>query len=80
MNFSFFLLATNIVVENDLDCRENFFRDEMFNFCVPICPDWSQDPPTFSVLHDVSIFLSFSIGFVAAIIIIVISVIRYKKM
>lgn len=64
-----------------LECREDFFRDEFFgNVCVPICPTWRQDPELITTVIDVVVFLSYSTGFTTAIIIIVISVIRYKTM
>lgn len=64
-----------------LECREDFFRDEFFNnACVPICPTWRQDQVLITTVIDVVVFFSYSTGFITAIVIIVISVIRYKTM
>ena len=66
---------------DELECREDFFRDELFNnACVPICPTWRQDPVPISTLIDVVVFISYGTGLVTAIVIIVISLIRYKIM
>ncbi len=77
-------MANIIFIEStDLECREKNFRDEAYLnkcMCFPMCPDWRQDSPNISTAHDVAVFLSHFIGFVAAIFTLVISVVRYKKM
>ena len=76
------LIFSNIVEDAaNYTCREDFFRDESFyNSCVPICPTWKQTTASISTLTDVVYLLAFSVGFVVAIIIVVISVVRYKTM
>ncbi len=61
-------------------CREHFFREPAFNACVPHCPSWRQEPAGVSILIDVVVFLAYFTGFVAAIVILVLSVVRRDTM
>jgi len=62
-------------------CRDDFFHDpSLGGLCVPMCPVWKQDSTAVSVIFDVVSFISNFIGLVAAIAVLVISVIRYHSM
>ena len=63
-----------------LECREDFYREEMFNTCVPICPSWKQDSKEISAFIDAVVIITFSIGFVISVVILVIAAIRHKTM
>ena len=64
------------------DCRENFFRDETFSYaCVPECPSWRGGRSVASsTAADVVVIFAYSTGFITAVVILVISLIRYKAM
>lgn len=63
-----------------LECREDFFREEHFNICVPICPAWRLNNKATTIAVDVVIGISYTSGFIAGIVIVVISVLRKKTM
>ena len=67
-------------VQGYLPCRDNFFQEQQSNFCVPHCPSWRQDSASISIVMDVVIFISYLTGLVAAISIIIISIIRRNSM
>ena len=48
--------------------------------CVPICPSWRQDSKGVSLLLDVVVVMTHSIGFITSVVILVISAFRYKSM
>ena len=63
-----------------LACREDFFREEGSNDCVPNCHTWKQFSQAEVIIFDAIIVAANVVGFVAGIIVIVISIIRRKKM
>lgn len=69
-----------LVTGGPLECREDFFREEHFNTCVPICPNWKQDNKATAITLDVVIIISYTSGFVIAIAIVIISIIRRDSM
>ena len=70
----------NVTVAEPLQCREGFFRQDPSSFCEPSCHSWLQYPKAESIFIDVVVFLTAFIGFVVAIVVLVISVVRRKRM
>ena len=61
-------------------CREDFFREEGSDSCVPSCYTWHEYSEAEVIVTDVVTGLSAVIGFVSGLVIIVISSIRFKRM
>ena len=78
------LLESDIEVgaesENLLPCREDFFREEGSNDCVPSCSTWQEYSQTEVIVTDVVMVGANVIGLVTGIIVIVFSIFRRKKM
>ena len=70
---SLLLVLATYFQDGPFECRENFFREETFNSCVPICPTWRQGSEATSIIIDVVIGVSYTI---IAIAIIIISIMR----
>ena len=63
-----------------LDCREDFFREEDSEICVPSCYTWKGYSRTKTIAIDAIIFLSLIVGFISGLFVLVISFIRFKRM
>ena len=66
--------------QNQLPCREDFFREEGSNDCVPSCYTWQEYSQTEAIVTDVIMIGANVIGLVAGIIVIAFSIFRRKKM
>ena len=67
-------------IQNLLPCREDFFREEGSNDCIPSCHTWQEFSQTEVIVTDVIMVGANVIGLVAGIIIIAFSIIRRQKM
>ena len=79
----FFCLYTAKVLQSiseTLDCRENFFREQEGGLCFPKCEKWQEFSPSEVMATDAIILLSAAVGIIAAVAVIIISIIRYKSM
>ena len=63
-----------------LPCREDFFREEGSSDCIPNCHTWKEFSQAEVIVLDVIIVAANVHGFVAGMVVIVISIIRRKKM
>ena len=61
------------------DCSEDFFLFEN-KTCVPICPSWRRNSQAVTTILDVSVLLTYPIGFIASMAILIIAAFRYKTM
>ena len=66
-------------IQNLLPCREDFFREEGSNDCIPSCHTWQEFSQTEVIVTDVIMVGANVIGLVAGIIVIAISIIRRQK-
>jgi hypothetical protein len=69
-----------ISVSNSVTCREDFFLNEETGFCVPSCDTWREYSDSEVVVTDVLILSANVIGFIAGVLVLVISVISYERM
>lgn len=73
--------STMMSPEQDLlPCREDFFREEGSEDCVPSCYTWREYSDTEVIVVDVLVLLATVIGLVAGLVVLVISLIRFKRM
>ena len=63
-----------------LDCREDFFREEDSEMCVPNCYTWKAYSQTVTITTDVIVLSSSIVGFISGLFVLVISLIRFKRM
>ena len=78
--YNFYTILGTIGAQSYFPCRESFFHEQQYNICVPSCPSWRQEPAAISILIDVVVFLAYFTGFVAAIAVLIISIIRHDSM
>lgn len=67
-------------IPTPLPCREDFFREEGSESCVPNCYTWREYSPAEVIVTDVVNILANSVGFIAGLAVVVISLIRFKRM
>ena len=72
---------TTVTPAQDLfPCREDFFREEGSEICVPSCETWHEFSDAEVIATDVVIGLAAGIGFLSGVAVITISFIRFKRM
>ena len=72
--------SLNISTSAPLDCREDFFREEDSEICVPSCYTWKEYSQTETIAIGVIIFLSAIVGFISGLFVLLLSFIRFKRM
>ena len=63
-----------------LECCEDFYYEEGSRACFPSCYSWKESSHESTVARDVILLISVIIGVISALVVIIISVIRFKKM
>ncbi len=63
-----------------LPCRDDFYREEGSDSCVPSCATWHEYSQIEVIFIDVVIILSTVIGFIAGLAVVVFSIIRFERM
>ena len=63
-----------------LECTQGFYRENGSSVCIPSCHAWTEYEPTISIVIDVILFMAALVGFLAAVAVLVISVVRRKRM
>lgn len=74
------LLTDSDSTRPPLVCSKDFFEERESGLCVPSCYTWSEFSSVERIAIDVLVGLSSWIGLIVAIVIIVISAVRYKSM
>lgn len=69
-----------IYVASVLTCQEDFYLDEDLQSCIPSCPGWSQHDEVTRAAIQITIIISSTIGFVVAIAVLILSIIRRNSM
>ena len=75
--------SSELSTSKPLECREGFYREDpssASDVCLPSCHSWLEYSKQLSIFIDVVIVLSALIGFVVAILVLVISILRRKRM
>ena len=63
-----------------LECTQGFYRENESSACIPSCHNWTEYESTATIAIDVIVFIAALIGFLAAVAVLVISVVRRKRM
>jgi len=72
--------SEDTVTEKTLECTQGFYRENGSSMCIPSCHMWTELEPTVSIAIDVIVCFAALTGFLSAIAVLVISIVRRKRM
>ena len=65
--------------ECTIECRDDFYKDSEMCTCKPRCDRWEQHPHSTVIVADVIVIISASIGLLAGIAVLILTLMRRKR-